>query len=91
MDFIGPINPPSQGKKNILVCTDYTNKWVEVCALVQAKEEKVANFLYNNIMQRFEAPRFLVSDQGSQFISHMIKHFVNHYQITHKKASPYHP
>ena len=23
LDFIGPINPPSQGKKYILVCTDY--------------------------------------------------------------------
>jgi len=64
MEFVGPINPPSQGKKHILVCTNYTSKWVEVYALVQVKEEKVASLLYNNIMQRFGAPRFLVSDKG---------------------------
>jgi len=62
MEFVGPINPPSQGKKHILVCTNYTAKWVEVCAFVQEKEEKVANILYNNIIQIFGAPRFLVSD-----------------------------
>lgn len=60
-------------------------------ALTQAKEEKVASFLFNNIMQRFGAPRFLVSDQGPQFMSKMIKQFVDHYQIKHKKASSYHP
>jgi len=60
-------------------------------ALTQAKEEKVANFLLNNIMQIFGAPIFLVSDQGPQFMSKRIKQFVDHYQIRHKKASPYHP
>jgi len=33
IDFIGPINPPSKGKKHILVCTYYVTKWVEVIAL----------------------------------------------------------
>ena len=56
IDFVGPINPPSQGKKHILVCTDYATKWVEVVALAHAKEEFVPDFLYNNIMQRFGAP-----------------------------------
>jgi len=62
--FIGPINPTSQGKKYILVCIDYVTKWVKVVALAQAKKEKVVDFLLKNIMQRFGAPRFLVSDQG---------------------------
>ena len=39
-------------------------------------------------MERFGAPRFLVSNQGPQFMSHMVKHFVNHYHITHKKRFP---
>lgn len=29
LDFVGPINPPSNGKKYILVCTAYVEKWVE--------------------------------------------------------------
>ena len=29
LDFIDPINPPSKGKRYILVCIDYVSKWVE--------------------------------------------------------------
>eukprot|EP00253_Pinus_taeda_P026959 PITA_26959 len=29
MDFVGPINPPSNQKQYIIVCTDYLTKWVE--------------------------------------------------------------
>lgn len=64
---------------------------MEVCALANTKEENMADFLYNNIMQRFGAPWFLVSDQGHQFMSNMIRYFMEYYQIRHKKASPYHP
>jgi hypothetical protein len=38
LDFIGPINIPSQGKKYIRVCTDYVTKWVEEKALTKATE-----------------------------------------------------
>ena len=46
MDFIGPIDPPSNGKSYNLVCTDYLTKLVEVKAMKHARDEKVAEFLY---------------------------------------------
>ena len=46
LDFIGPINPPSKGKRYILVCTDYVIKWVEAKGLARATEQIVVNFLF---------------------------------------------
>eukprot|EP00253_Pinus_taeda_P028921 PITA_28921 len=49
LDFIGPINPISKGKKYILVCTDYLTKWAETKALVRETEQTVVNFLFEEI------------------------------------------
>lgn len=46
LNFVGPINPPSNQYEYILVCTDNVTKWVEVQPLRQARQEQVANFLY---------------------------------------------
>ena len=45
LDFMGPINPPSNGKKYILVCTDYVTKWVEAKAVAWATKY-VVYFLF---------------------------------------------
>eukprot|EP00253_Pinus_taeda_P018501 PITA_18501 len=41
MDFVGPINPPSNQKSYIIVCTDYLTKWAETKAIKAATKEKV--------------------------------------------------
>ena len=65
LDFIGPIHPPSQGKKYILVCTDYVTKWVEAKPLPRATEQTMVNFLFEEIFVRFGVPREIVTDQGA--------------------------
>lgn len=64
IDFVGPIDSPSKGYHYILVSIDYVTKWAEVKALPVAREEKVADFLYKQILQKFGAPQEIVSDQG---------------------------
>jgi len=44
MDFVGPINPPSNQKQYIIVCTDYLRKWVETKEIKATREKKVAEF-----------------------------------------------
>jgi len=65
LDFIGPINPPLKQKQYIIVCTDYLTKWVETKAMKATTEEKVVEFLRNNVFYKFGYPRELVIDQGS--------------------------
>eukprot|EP00253_Pinus_taeda_P003242 PITA_03242 len=91
MDFVGPINPPSNQKSYIIVCTDYLTKWAETKSIKAATKEKVVEFLRNNIFYKFGYPRELVTDQGSQFTSNLIKDLLTHHRIKHKTSTPYHP
>ena len=91
LDFVGPISPMSRKNKYILVCTDYVTKWVEAKALFRAIEKLVVEFIYEEIFMRFGVPREIVTDQGSQFTSKLIKELTMKYGIQHCKSSPYHP
>eukprot|EP00253_Pinus_taeda_P028134 PITA_28134 len=89
--FVGPINPPSNQRVYILVCTDYMTKWVEAKALIKANEEAVLTFLFQEIFVRFGLPRELVTDGGPPFNSHGFKNMLQKYHIKHKMTTPYHP
>ena len=54
-------------------------------------EEKVAEFLRENMFYKFGYLRELVTDQGSQFTSNLIKDLLTHHKIKHKTSTPYHP
>ena len=64
MDFIGPIDPPSNRKSYILVCTNYLTKWVKVKAMKHAHDEKVVEFLYEEMFTRYGVPKELITGQG---------------------------
>jgi len=53
LDFVGPINPPSNQRVYILVCTYYMTKWGEAKALIRANEESVLAFLFEEIFVMF--------------------------------------
>eukprot|EP00253_Pinus_taeda_P029356 PITA_29356 len=91
LEFIGPINPPSNQRVYILVCTDYMTKWVEAKALIKANEESVLTFLFEEIFVRFGLPRELVTDGGPPFNSHGFKDTLQKYHIKHRMTTPYHP
>ena len=44
-----------------------------------------------NIFYKFGYPRELVTNQGSQFTSNMIKDLLTHHNIKHRTSTPYHP
>jgi hypothetical protein len=91
LDFIGPINPPSNQKVYILVCTDYMTKWVEAKALHRATKEEVIYFLFKDIFTRFGMPRELVTDGGPPFTFHGFKATLQKYHIQQRMTTTYHP
>eukprot|EP00253_Pinus_taeda_P014947 PITA_14947 len=80
-----------QDKQYIIVCTDYLTKWAKTKAIKAAIEEKVAEFLREDIFYKFGYPKELVIDQGSQFTSNLIEDLLTHHKIKQKTSIPYHP
>ena len=76
LDFVGPINPPSNQKKYIPVCTYYVTQWVEAKELSLANEHSVVKFIFEDISTRFGVPREIVTDQGSHFTSKLVENLV---------------
>ena len=70
---------------------DYFTRWPEAKAVRSANSEKVANFIYENIICRFGAPRVIQSDQGTHFVNQVIKQLTEKFRIRHSLSSPYHP
>ena len=72
LNFVGPINPPSNSKVYILTCTDYVTKWVEAKALENDTKQAISYFLVEDFFDRYGIPYAIVIDGSSQFTSHLI-------------------
>jgi transposase InsO family protein len=54
-------------------------------------DKSVVEFIYEYIFTHFGVPREIVTDQGTQFTSKLMKELTEKYGIKHCKSSPYHP
>ena len=66
-------------------------KWVKVETLATITEAKVQNFVWKNIVCRFEIPRMIILDNGCQFDSSGFRSFCSSLEIKNKYSSPGHP
>ena len=91
VDFVGPLPVTSSGNKYILVFVDYTTRWPEAFATKDMKASTVAEIFIREILCRHGAPVQLLSDQGQDFLAHVVKEICT-FTRTHKvQTSAYHP
>jgi len=77
-DLVGPIFPPTErGSKYILTVMDYATRYPEAVPLKDIQAETVAEALVN-MFTRVGVPKEILSDQGSQFLSAVIKKCVDY-------------
>ena len=74
-----------------IIAMDYVSKWVEAIATPKYDVRGVIKFLKKNIFSRFGVPRALISDEGTHFWNNQLKKVLEHYNVRHKVAIPYHP
>ena len=90
VDFMGPF-PSSKGNEYILVAVDYVSKWVEALPCPKADSAAVKRLFKNVIFPRFGVPRAVISDGGKHFVNRQFQQLLNHYGVTHKVSTSYHP
>jgi hypothetical protein len=90
LDFIDQIyHVSSKGYRFVLVATNYFTKWTKVVPSKNMTHKKVIHFILENIVQRFNMPQTLTTDQGSSFMSHQVCEFSKSLKIKFLSSSPY--
>ncbi|KAL5009600.1 hypothetical protein ScPMuIL_011905 [Solemya velum] len=89
VDLVGPLNRTDRGNRYILVTCDYATKYPEAVAIKDESAETVADALVA-IIARVGVPSELLSDQGSNFMSGVVKELCRLLRIRKLTSSPYH-
>lgn len=91
MDLVGPISPPSDsGNRFILTVVDFATRYPEAVALKNKETVTVAEALVH-IYSRVGVPKEVLTDQGSEFVSELMKEVERLLSIKHITTIPYHP
>ena len=90
VDIVGPLPVTDQSNKYLLVFTDYLTKWPEAFAIKDAKAETIARVLVDEVISRHSAPRKLLSDQGTNFHSELVKKVCEYFLIRKVQTTAYH-
>lgn len=91
IDFVGPLPRSKGGFTYLLVTVDAFSKFVHVHPMRVATAKGVIRFLEQSIFMVFGVPQRVVSDNGSQFISHEYKRFLASFHVEPFYVSRYHP
>lgn len=90
MDIVGPLERSSGGHKYILVVCDYATRYPEAFPLKKIKARQVVNCLIQ-LFSRVGIPTEIITDQGTNFTSKLLKEVYSLLGIRGVKTSPYHP
>jgi hypothetical protein len=92
MDLMGPyVKSHPGGYTFLLVVIDDFTKWVEIFPLRDATAARIGKVLEENVFCRFGMPKYLVSDNGTNFTSNIMAYFCSQWGIRQRFTSPYHP
>lgn len=92
IDVIVRIEPTaSNGHRFIPVAIDYFTKWVEAASYANVTKQVVDRFLKCGIIFRYGIPNKIITDNGSNLNSKMMKELCKSFKIEHHNSSPYRP
>ena len=90
MDIVGPLPRSRSGNRYILVICDYCTRFPEAIPLRTIDALTVAEELMK-FFCRFGIPREILTDQGSNFQSQLLRELYRLLHVEALRTSPYHP
>jgi len=92
VDIVGPISPATErGNRYMLTMVDYATRYPEAVELKDIRAETVAEALLVNMFTGVGVPKEISSDQGSQFLSAVMKEMRRLLSLKQLVTTPYHP
>ena len=73
VDCLGTFPRSSAGNCCVVVFTEYLTRWSEAFAVPNIDARTIANLLVERILARHRAPRTLLSDRGTNFLSNLVR------------------
>jgi len=86
-----PVSPAARQTKYLIVAIQYFTKWIEVEPVTIILAQKVHSFVWKNVVCRFDIPRQIISDNGTQFANKQLKEVYVELGIKQKFAFIKHP
>ena len=91
IDLMGPFPSTARQKRFLLVIVDYFTRWIEVFPMRATTSIEIAEVLVNQVFTRYGLPRYILSDNGPQFVSNLFDEFCRLMAIQRKFTANYHP
>ena len=91
VDCLGPFPVSDSGNRYIVVFSDYLTRYPEAFAVPTIDAPTIADLLVNQILPRHGAPRTLLSDRGSNFLSRLVKEVCFLMDTKKTFTTSYHP
>ena len=90
LDIVGPLPKSSRGHRYILVIVDYATRYPEAIPLRVANAKAVAKELFL-LFSRVGIAKEILTDQGSCFMSRLVKEMCKLLKVHQIRTSVYHP
>ena len=90
MDIVGPLKRSKRGNKYILTLMDFSTRFPEAIPLRRVDAQTVADAMMG-VFCRLGFPEEILTDQGSNFMSEIMRRVTDLLGVKQLKTSPYHP
>jgi transposase InsO family protein len=84
------LEPSKGGQHNILVITDHFTRYAQAIVTKNQTARTTADALFHNFIVHYGIPQKIHSDQGANFMSHLIKELCTLTGTKKSRTTPYH-